>query len=407
MASSTTLNLNHYPTTQANGGKANITLDQVCTKQNTSMDKTTFPFSRLPKELQINVINNISRYSDLKALCLVSQSLLTVATPRIYYKVDLRMKDDCGTSNKHINPYDKDYQLKPKIRSLLSQEENLRFVRVFKTGKFGRESTFLINRLLPLFRSDFLIKFSFSTKSSDCFPTPQQLRFLWNHQKHLQNLKFHSHMVPWLGKFLEQRKQDQRAFFKSFTKLDIGGSKMCYSMFSNEKCWPLKNFDFCLLQSLSLNGSNGAIDLFAGQSFVNLTKLSLIRICFKDTITFTKIPLLKLLIIDHCRAPNNGLSLPLVFPENFQLQSLRYWSKERVQILTHLLAQIRGLKSLIIGIPFHLTNTDRAMTDFAKTVKVHKDTLRHFKIEVPLKHYQSTISALKWDPFFVEGIQTS
>ena len=167
------------------------------------MDKMTFPFWCLPNELQIEVVNNISRYSDLKALCLMSKPLLEIATPRIYYKVDLRSKDDCGTSNKYINPYVKHVQLKPKIHSLLSQQEKLRLVRVFKTGKFGRESTLLINRLLPLFRRDFLIKFSFSTKSSDCFPTPQQLRFLWNHQKHLQNLKFHSHMVPWLEKFLE------------------------------------------------------------------------------------------------------------------------------------------------------------------------------------------------------------
>ncbi|MCJ1342162.1 hypothetical protein MMC31_000342 [Peltigera leucophlebia] len=366
-----------------------------------------FPFLYLPAKLQIKVVNNISRYADLKALCLVSKSLRKMATPRIYYKVDLRMKDDYGSMNKHINPYNKDNQLKPKIQSLLSKPANLRLVRVLKTGRFGPESTFLMDRLLPLFQKDSMIKFSFSTKSSDCFPTPRQVRFLWNHQNHLQDLKFHSHMIPWLGSFLKERKQSQSVFFKSFTKLDISDSKTNWSTSPTKKNWPLKDFDLCYLQSLSLSGNNGAIGLFAGQSFANLVKLSLIRISFDRTVKLTNVPSLKLLVIDHCTAPNNRLSLPLVFPENFQLQSLRYWSKGRVQLLTHLLAQIKGLKSLIIGIPFHIPNKDLVMTDFINAVKEHIDTLRLFKIEVPLIHYQKAVSALKGDAFFVEGIQTS
>ena len=157
-------------------------------------------------------------------------------------------------------------------------------------------------------------------------------------------------MVPWLEKFLEKRKQNQSAFFKSFTKPDIGGSKMCWSMTPTEICWPLKNFDLRLLQSLSLSGINAGINQLAGQSFVNLVKLSLVRIDFERTVTFTNVPSLKSLVIDQCRAPNSGPSLPLVFPDNFQLQSLKYWSNGRMQLLTHLLAQIRGLESSIIAI---------------------------------------------------------
>lgn len=126
--------------------------------------------------------------------------------------------------------------------------------------------------------------------------------------KRLLNLKLYSHMVPWLEKFLEKRKQNQSAFFKSFTKPDIGGSKMCWSMTPTE------------------------------------------RIDFERTVTFTNVPSLKSLVIDQCRAPNSGPSLPLVFPDNFQLQSLKYWSNGRMQLLTHLLAQIGGLESSIIAI---------------------------------------------------------
>ena len=38
---------------------------------------------------------------------------------------------------------------------------------------------------------------------------------------------------------------------------------------------------------------------------------------------------------------------------------------------------------------------------------VHNETLRLFKIEMSLGHYQSAVSALKWDAFFLEGILTS
>ena len=215
-------------------------------------------------------------------------------------------------------------------------------------------------------------------------------------------------MVPWLEKFLEKRKQSQTDFFKAYTKLDIGSSKRCWDMFIKIS-WPLENFDLRLLQSLTLYGSDTEIEQFAGESFLNLVKLSFIRILFEKTITFTNVPSLKSLVIDQCTALNNGSSLPLVFPDNFQLQSLTYWStyNGNLQLLTHFLAQIRGLKSLTIGIQFHLTNMDQAITEFINTVIVHKDTLRLFKIYVPLKYYQSTVDALKCDTFFVDAIQIS
>lgn len=60
------------------------------------MDELASPFLRLPVELQIKVLNNISLYSDLKALRMTSKELSNIATPRLYRKVDLRMSDDYG-----------------------------------------------------------------------------------------------------------------------------------------------------------------------------------------------------------------------------------------------------------------------------------------------------------------------
>lgn len=394
--------------------KANATRDQDHSIPSTThkfMGEMAFPFLRLPVELQVEVVNNLSLYSDLKAFCLISKALQSIATPRIYYKIDLRMKDDYGNFG-YIDQKRKDLQMLPRIQSLLSQPANLRFVRVLKTGRFGVESTILMDRLLSLLRKDSLVKFKYSAQSRDCFPTPLQVEFLWGQQKHIQTLKLYSHMAPWLREFRNKRKPGQNALFKSFTELCIGGSVECWKMTPAKLCWPLNNLDLCLLRSLSLNGGiirhifPAVVDLFASKSFVNLAKLSLIQIVFERTLTLTNVPSLKLLVIDYCSALNNSPNLPLIFPDNFQLQSLTYWSSGRVQLLTHLVAQVRDLENLIIGIPFYLDSLHQAVTDFTRTVMLHKNTLRQFKIIMPLHKYNGAIRALKGNAFFIERIQT-
>lgn len=74
--------------------------------------------------------------------------------------------------------------------------------------------------------------------------------------------------------------------------------------------------------------------------------------------------------------------------------------------LTHLLSQVGGLENLTIGIPFHPYIRDRAITDFIDTARLHEDTLRLFKIIVPLRDYRNAVYALKQDAFFVQRIQT-
>lgn len=394
--------------------RANATRDQDHSIPSTTqkfMGEMAFPFLRLPVELQVEVVNNLSLYSDLKAFCLISKALQSIATPRIYYKIDLRMKDDYGNFG-YIDQKRKDLQMLPRIQSLLSQPANLRFVRVLKTGRFGVESTILMDRLLSLLRKDSLVKFKYSAQSRDCFPTPLQVEFLWGYQKHIQTLKLYSHMAPWLREFRNKRKPGHNTLFKSFTELCIGGSVECWKMTPAKLCWPLNNLDLCLLRSLSLNGSiirhifPAVVDLFASKSFVNLAKLSFIQIVFERTLTLTNVPSLKLLVIDYCGDLNNSPNLPLIFPDNFQLQSLTYWSSGRVQLLTHLVAQVRDLENLIIGIPFDLDPLDQAMTDFTRTVMLHKNTLRQFKIIMPLHKYNGAIRALKGNAFLIERIQT-
>ena len=130
----------------------------------------------LPAELQLEIIDNITRYSDLKILCLVSQHFYDIIIPRIYYKVDLRLKKDYGPDtylNLSVNKNDEN--LKPRIRSLLFQPKNLHRVRILKTGQFGVGATHLMKQLLPLFPTNSMLKFSFSAQSCNSFPTPRQI----------------------------------------------------------------------------------------------------------------------------------------------------------------------------------------------------------------------------------------
>lgn len=356
----------------------------------------TISFLNLPDELQIEMVNNISLYSDLKALCLVSKAFYNLTTPLIYYKVELVIEN---TSGEEFPSEEQNGKMLSRIRSLLLQPTNLGFVRVFKTGSFGLGPTILMDELLPLLRKDSLLEFSYSTNSKYCFPTPLQLEFLWGRQKRLQNLKLYSHMVYWLKGFLQEQKSSHKVILKSFTELSIGNGYEFYFDTPNLLTWPFRNLDMCLLNSLSLSGSlfceeyRAVMDLFVGQSFANLTHLSLKDITFEKTVTFANVPKLKSLVIDHCDDAIDYVNdvyterLPFEFPDNFQLQSLTYWGYGKAEPVTHLLAQVKGLKKLVIGVSYTASINDQAITDFTGAVMLHKDTLGLFEIIAPIRGY--------------------
>lgn len=387
------------------GDKANSLLNHDHAQNN-----MTFPFLRLPVELQVEIVNSISLYSDLRALCLTSKNVSDVATPRLYYKVDLKV----GLYRKGVESIEwkqKYDRMLRSIRYLVSAPANLRFTRVLKTGYFEPEPTFLLGRLLSLLRVDFLIKFSYYTRSIDCFPTPLQLQRLLGRQKHLQNLKLYSHMVPWLEKFLKKRGPSQGTISKSFTKLDIGSSQDFMTIDPTEMCWPLRKLDICTLRNLSLNGRyippsilNTLIDQFAGLFFINLTKLSLEQVIFSRTLSLTNVPSLNTLVVKYCWRFNRFLALP----GNIQLRSLIFKTYGEVKMVTPLLAQIKGLQYLDITSDTQVYDSDdQDMIDFTSAVISHKNTLRgfEFKVDSMSDWNRSAASASLWDSSFVKNIQ--
>lgn len=404
VSAASSLNNFGHPATQDGGDKANALLDREhhARFNAKAMENITFPFLGLPVELQVEVVNKISLYCDLRALCLTSKEVSSIATPRLYYMVDLTR------AMVSVSGMGEERQLLSRIYSLLRGPANLNFIRVLKTDeRFQRKSTALMDRLMPLLREDFLIEFSYSTESIYCFPTPSQLQSLWGRQKNLRNLRLYSHMVPWLVGFLNKSEPTETAsLLKSFAKLDIVRSWDDMTLSGTVLCWPLENLDLCLLQNLSIDGRGipgrillTLIDLFAGGFFTNLRKLSLCSIYFIRTLILTNVPSLRSLVMIDCNS--TGISL-LEFPDKFQLGSLSICECGEVESVTLLLAQIKGLEQLTITTDEELYVVDETIIDLTSAIISHKDTLRVFETDLGI---EAEVSAPQWESYFVEKIQ--
>lgn len=264
------------------------------------MDEIAFPFLSLPPELQTEIMKYLSNYSDLKVLCLVSKHLSGMATPRLYNELDLRtgVKGPASRMRKRIN-------------SLLLQPTNLLFVRILKTPTLGRKYSQLMGRLLPLLRQDSLTRFEFSALSNKQFPTYMQMKFIWNHQKKLQNQNLYWHKVPVLEAILEERRPSEAALLKSFTILDIDvnyRTHMSSDKIGDIMSRSLKILDLSILQKLRICGvPSGDVvlpllnTLFARGSFIILKELTISDVIFEETLVLNNLPSLKSLALQECR----------------------------------------------------------------------------------------------------------
>lgn len=88
----------------------------------------------------------------------------------------------------------------------------------------------------------------------------------------------------------------------------------------------------------------------------------------------------------------------MAFPENFRLRSLSV-RHGKVQSLTPLLAQIKGLEHLTIQDYTSLTYLDQAIIDPTSAIISLKDTLRKHGICLGLS---AEVSAPRWDTSFCE-----
>ena len=203
------------------------------------MNEITFPFLSLPPELQTEAVNHLRNYSDLKAFRLTSKQLSGIATPLLYYELDFRTGAKGHAS-----------RIRQRINSLLLQPANLLFVGILKTPSLGQEGSQLMGQLVHLLKQDSLTTFKFSALSEKEFPTPRQMKFIWNYQKKLQNQKLYWHIVPGLEATLKKGGPSEVALLKSFTILDISVNYRTHRSFDTIKdtmSRPLKILDLSIL----------------------------------------------------------------------------------------------------------------------------------------------------------------
>lgn len=341
--------------------------------------ETCFPFLRLPVELQVRVLSYVTRYSSLRSLCLVSKQLSYIATPRLFYKVDLRQKKlSAEQSTSQQIGY---LRTLTQINSLLTNPANLLLVRILHTSYLTPESTELVGRLLPLFRTDFLTRISFASKSIHCFPTPQQTKLLLSRQRRIKNLRLCSHMAPTVDEFVSENEQCRKAVLASFTKLYISDEfEGCDTNTEATMYWPLVNLDLSVLRYLHVSGlgvSSRILTrinaLFGSGIFVNLRRIMFEWIVFDDTLTLIKLPSLELLSLAYCK--HDKSDRPVVFSEGFKLRYFWYSTCGSINDLVPILAQIKGLEHLSIYGFEPVLEVDEAQSEVARAISLYKETL--------------------------------
>lgn len=267
-----------------------------------------------------------------------------------------------------------------------------------------------MGRLLPLLMQDSLTGFKFSTLSIKLFPTPLQMKFIWNHQKNLQSQKLFSHMIPELDAILEERGPSEVALLKSFTALDIKyRSQDSLINIRNNMSRPLKILDLSILQELRIGGIFIGIivlpllsTLVAHGSFVNLKKLTIYNVMFGRKLTLTNMPSLRSLALQECR--DSLLTLPLVLADDIRLSTFSGWIFSNVEEMTPLLAQTKGLKSLHIKHRGLIMAINRTQQELVHAMISHKDTLRVLNLELSLAFLNELDVAL-WECHVVKAIQ--
>lgn len=370
--------------------------------------RRTFQFLGLPIELQVEVLSYITHYSSLRALCLVSKEVSDIATPRLFYRIDLRRRDwnEEQPARQRIR-----YLLAlTQIKSLLTKPENLRFVRVLYTSYLTPQLTELVGRLLPLFRTDFLTEVSFAPKSILCFPTPQQMHLLLSRQREIQNLKLCSHLAPSVDEFLRLNNPSRKAVLASFTSLNISDEfDGCATNSHATMYWPLVNLDLSVLRDLHVTGLNvpphiltGLNALFARGIFVNLARLKFEWVVFDDTLTVVNVPSLKQLNLSYCKYDNPDR--PLVFDEEFKLRYFWYATWGSIQELLPLLAQVKGLESLSISSFEPVREVDNTQRDIGRAISSYKETLLKLDLGAYL-NLGFLIGRTMWHAHVVEEIK--
>ncbi|MCJ1343202.1 hypothetical protein MMC31_001394, partial [Peltigera leucophlebia] len=257
-----------------------------------------------------------------------------------------------------------------------------------------------IYQFLYHLQKDSLEEIYYTSSSFEKFPFSSVIASLWHHQKNIRNLRFITHLVQWLKHFSQE--EGQSDILKFFTYLDIwGDSKKDNEYMKTVMLWPLQNLDLTVLQKLKLSSKSldpsifsGLNDFFALGSFVNLTELHFQDIYLSETLTLTRMPSLKSLVMIKCDF--QGPKLPLVLTNDIRLSALDCQPSNKVDKFIPLLARANGLQYLIWDCdPDSLADgIDRYLIS---AIMAQKDTLRElYFLDIPMP-LGLNLEARLWD----------
>lgn len=340
-----------------------------------------FPFLKLPVEIRCEVVNQLSRPSEIKALCLVSKEIYDIATPRLYNTVDLYPKSE------RKNQEGEEVKMLARVNSLLSATSNLRFIRILNTGRFGESTTEAIDALLFQLQENALTEFNFSDDRTNLFPTSRQLRLLWSRQKNLQNIQLTTDHIPYPIDPFNEAQEPPIYLLKSVTRLRLTNNYWKFSPYGDTMLVPLKFTDTFRLRCLTLNGPltskvvKRLNHLFASRSLINLTDLHLERALFQETLELSNLASLDLLSFGGGRSFSNYnvKSKKLVLPADFPLRKLVWIGPNPVYPTTALetvLTRVIRLEHLEIESFVGFDRTTRNRKALAEAIQMHKATLK-------------------------------
>ena len=323
-------------------------------------------FLEVSTEIKIMISNYITQPSDLKALCLVSKEISAVAIPTLYYQVDLTPRELTQAENRDdLNPIPS-LQI-GRLNSLLRNKKNLSLIRVLITSECDIVMTNMLDELLENLGENQLIQLYYGNqgllasnqyqhRTENCFPTPEQMEFIWTHQQNLQTLHC-THLLT-LFSALESNEWEAHVILQPIRELILtegtpGSPALDWIL------WPIENVDTTALRRLTLVGWHlqpniqRLNNLFASHAFANLSELYLKDIMFSTPFHLTNFLSLQSLTIVDCQIISGEGPAMLSIPHPLPITSLRYvgnYDPEQNKLLAPIITMTQGLRSLVLDI---------------------------------------------------------
>lgn len=260
-------------------------------------------------ELLCEITSFLNRPTDLKSLCLVSNTISVVSTRSLYG--DLVIPNDVeNTRGIHSTV------------EALSVSKGIQYVRTLHVGECSLETTRALDRLLAVLCEDSLLRFSYLVSQATRFPTMRQAKHICLHQRKICNLQ------P--GNFLNSLRdlpgQISSSFLRSITELSFSLSRAANDMEvpltrsefrgANSPCWPMEMVNSVYLRKLELSSNWGGrkprlTTVFSVHSLPNLTHLRFNECLFEDLeVDLTTLPKLSHLVLSNCYNIAFGIAIP-------------------------------------------------------------------------------------------------